>query len=163
MRIFPKIVVLSTLFATFLGSMPANAEQIYFVIKGERGEIVQFPVTDSVVAKVGTVSFMAMVPGMDDKLHSVTGPLMRDLLKAAGVEGKTASGVALDKYEVDIPTSDFETYDVIAAIKVDGKALTVRQKGPAWIVYPSVDHPELQKNPVYEDRSIWQLKELSIK
>ena len=95
--------------------------------------------------------------------HEVRGPLMRDLLKAAGVDGTHAAAVALDKYEVEIPMADFSTLDVIAAIEMDGKRLTVRSKGPAWIIYPTGEHTELQKDPVYEARSIWQLKDLVVK
>jgi hypothetical protein len=163
MRFFQKVILFFILIAGFSGIARADDDQVYFVIKSERDKITQFAVTDAVIAKVGTVGFMAMVPGMDDKFHSVRGPRVRDLLAVAGVKGETAVGVALDKYEVEIPTSDFEAYDVIAATEVDGQAIDVRHKGPAWIVYPSADHPEFQKDPVYEARSIWQLKELVIK
>lgn len=161
MRFHLKILVFIAILAGI--SSFAQAGQTYFLIRGEKGGIVQFPVTDAIVAKVGMVSFKAVLPGMDDKMHDVRGPLMRDLLKAAGVDGTTALGVALDKYEVEIPTRDFVDYDVIAAIEVDGKRLSVREKGPAWIVYPSVDNPSLKADPVYEARSIWQLKELTVK
>lgn len=149
----------------FLVALPSVsfAGQVYFLLKGENDKIVQFEVTDQVIEKVGTSRYQAVLPGMDGKPHDVRGPLIRDLLKAAGLSGERAFAVALDKYEVDIPMSDFETYDVIAAIEVDGKAISVRNKGPAWIVYPTVDHPELGENPVYETRSIWQLKEIVIK
>ena len=147
--------------ATLLGSAPfAHADDVLFTVRSAKGD---FQVTEAVVEKLGTVSYKALAPGMDDALHQVRGPLIRDVLKAAGVEGTTAAAVALDKYEVEIPMADFATFDVIAAIEMDGERLTVRSKGPAWIIYPTDKHTELQKDPVYEARSIWQLKDLVVK
>jgi len=141
----------------------AGAEKVYFKIVSGVGENRIFAVTDAQITKVGTKTYEALLPGMDDKLHEVRGPLVRDLLAVAGAEGKTAHAIALDNYEVEIPSADFQEYDVIAAIEVDGKPISVRDKGPAWIVYPSGEHVALRKNAVYEARSIWQLKELKIK
>lgn len=163
LKIHLRNILLFVFLAIFVTPTHADADKVYFVIKSGRDATVYFPVTDAVLAKIGLISYQAVLPGMDDKFHVVRGPLMRDLLVAAGIEGETALGMALDKYEVDIPTQDFKDYDVIAAIEVDGKAISVREKGPAWIVYPTVDHAELRKDPVYEARSIWQLKELTIK
>jgi hypothetical protein len=141
----------------------ARADKVYFTIIAGDGNSPPFAVTDAAIAKVGTTSYKALLPGMDDKLHDVRGPLVRDLLKLAGASGVSAFGLALDTYEVEIPFKDFEEFDVIAAIEVDGKEISVRHKGPAWIVYPTGDHPELRKSAIYEARSIWQLKQLSIK
>ena len=40
--------------------------------------------------------------------------------------------------------------------------LTVRQRGPLWVIYPWSDQPNLQ-NEVYYSRSIWQLKALEVR
>lgn len=146
--------------ALILSTTLSHADDPLFIIKSAKGD---FPVTEAVIEKVGTVTYKALAPGLDDTLHDVRGPLMRDLLVEAGVQGTMASAVALDKYEAEIPVADFTALDVIAAIEVDGKRLTVRSKGPAWIVYPTGEHVELQKDPVYEARSVWQLKELVVK
>lgn len=138
-----KYLLVSAVLA--LGATAAHASEVLFTIHGANGA---FEVTEAVVEKVGTISYKAYAPGLDDGLHEVRGPLMRDLLKEAGVQGDTASAVALDKYEVEIPTEDFDAFDVIAAVELDGKRLTVRSKGPAWIIYPSGDRPELKKDSV---------------
>lgn len=144
---------------TAISSMCHAQDALFWV----RGGDVSYAVTEAVVEKVGTLTYQAMVPGLDDQLHEVRGPLIRDLLREAGISGETATGIALDKYEVEIPASDFDKFDVIAAIELDGKRLTVRNKGPVWIVYPSGKHENMRKDPVYEARSIWQLKELVLK
>lgn len=141
----------------------ASSDMVYLTILSGNGNKPPFEVTDAVIAKVGVKAFKALLPGMDDHLHDAKGPLVRDLIAAAGLEGQTAVAVALDNYEIEIPVKDFGDYDVIVATDIDGRPMSVREKGPAWIVYPSGDHPELRKNAIYEARSIWQLKELTIK
>lgn len=89
------------------------------------------------------------------------GVLVRDVLKAAGAEGETVVARALNDYRIDIPRSDFQDYDVLLAMRMDGKDLTARDKGPLWIVYPRDDHPELQ-NGRSDHRWVWQLNALRV-
>lgn len=89
------------------------------------------------------------------------GVLVRDVLKAAGAEGETVVAQALNDYRIDIPRSDFQDYDVLLAMRMDGKDLTARDKGPLWIVYPRDDHPELQ-NGRSDHRWVWQLNALRV-
>lgn len=91
-----------------------------------------------------------------------SGPLLRDVLKAAGVtQGQRISAVALDEYKVLIPFSDATQFDVILAHRLNGQALTRRDKGPLFVVYPFDSDPALQSVKFYE-RSIWQLRTLHI-
>lgn len=84
------------------------------------------------------------------------GPLMRDVMADAGLEVDTITATALNDYEIAIPTSDFTRFNVIAALSMNGEALTPRDKGPVWIVYPRDDHTELQ-DIRYDYRWVWQL------
>jgi hypothetical protein len=90
-----------------------------------------------------------------------TGPLLRDVLAAAGASGKQISARALDDYKTLIPMSDAKNFNLILARQIDGKNLSIREKGPLFIVYPYDSKPELQAQ-VYLDRSAWQLKSLTI-
>ncbi len=47
-------------------------------------------------------------------------------------------------------------YDVIFAMSQNGERLSIRDKGPIWVIYPMTDNDELQDR-VYNDRLIWQL------
>jgi len=44
----------------------------------------------------------------------------------------------------------------------DDNLLSIRKRGPGWVIYPWSDNRSLQKNQYYT-RSIWQLKKLEIK
>lgn len=89
------------------------------------------------------------------------GVLMRDILALAGARGETVTARALNDYVIDIPVSDFHEFDVIAALYMDGTALTPRDKGPIWIVYPRDDHRVLA-DIRYDTRWVWQLVALHV-
>lgn len=92
--------------------------------------------------------------------HKFTGPLLRDVLAAAGVPADAAGQarcVALNDYKVDIPLDDLRRYDVVLARLIDDKPIGVREKGPLFVIYPFDERPELRTS-VYYGRCIWQLK-----
>lgn len=70
--------------------------------------------------------------------------------------------VAANDYSFDIPLSDLTEYDVILAMQADGTRLSIRDKGPIWLMYPVDDFPELQ-DPKYNLRLIWQLTVMELR
>lgn len=79
------------------------------------------------------------------KAYTFEGPLLRDVLKAAGAKGKSVKVYALDGYGAEIPVTETQQYDVILAVKADGKYLGLGGRGPTWLVYPRDDkHPALK-------------------
>jgi hypothetical protein len=91
-----------------------------------------------------------------------TGPLLRDVLAAAGAKGVLLRAVALNDYKIDIPAADAEAFDVIVARLLDGKPMAVRDKGPLFIVYPFDSRSELRSERYYS-RSAWQLRTVEVK
>ena len=93
---------------------------------------------------------------VDGKKH-FKGPLMREVLaQFSGVKSGKVWLTAANDYQVEVATSEFADYDVILALSMDGVALSKRDKGPIWVIYPMSDFAEL-RDPVYNSRLIWQL------
>ena len=69
--------------------------------------------------------------------------------------------VALNNYQVVIPRSDIETYSPIIAILKDGEPMSIRNKGPFWIIFPIATKPELNITD-YHSKMIWQLKRIQM-
>ncbi len=90
------------------------------------------------------------------------GVLVRDLLRSLGTHGEVARAIALNDYRRDIPLGDFFDYPVLLAYEMNGQALSVRGKGPIWIIYPLDQFDEL-RNRITERKMVWQLVELQIK
>ena len=91
-----------------------------------------------------------------------TGPLLRDVLRAAGAHGTLLRARALNDYRVDIPFQDAQRYDIVVARLLDGTPMPVRDKGPLFVVYPFDSQPEL-RNAVYYSRSAWQLRSIEVR
>ncbi|TJZ71036.1 hypothetical protein [Chitiniphilus eburneus] len=89
------------------------------------------------------------------------GPLLRDILKAAGLPGRQLSLRALNDYMIAVPRDDAERYDVIVARKRNGKPMSVRDKGPLFVMYPFDKVPALQQTEYFR-RCVWQLSEIDL-
>lgn len=94
--------------------------------------------------------------------RTFTGPLLRDVLAAAGARGTTLRAVALNDYKIEIPADDAQRFDVIVARLMNGRPMAVRDKGPLFIVYPFDSRAELRSERYYS-RSAWQLRSIEVR
>jgi len=97
-----------------------------------------------------------------DGVVKFEGVLLRDLMELLKATGKSLKATAINDYTVDIPVEDFLKYDVILAYKMNGNLMSVRDKGPLWVIYPWSDNPAIQTE-IFHSRSIWQLIKISVK
>lgn len=97
-----------------------------------------------------------------DGVSSFQGPRIKVLLELLKAEGDELVATALNGYRIIIPMRDIDSYPVILALKRNERILSVRKKGPSWVIYPWTDNEELQGN-LYYSRSIWQLKSLEVR
>lgn len=105
-------------------------------------------------------SFTTRTPWYDRPVK-FTGPLLSDVLAAAKVQGKVINASAINDYTIRIPLNDARDHGVIVARLLDDQPMAVRDKGPLFVVYPFDSKAELRSS-VYYERSIWQLKRMSI-
>lgn len=89
------------------------------------------------------------------------GVLLRAVLERVGASGTTITGIALNDYAASFPFDEARRYDVLLAAIMNGEEMQLRDRGPLWIVYPRDDHPALQE-PQYNDRWVWQLREINV-
>ncbi|MGH1354812.1 MAG: molybdopterin-dependent oxidoreductase [Thalassovita sp.] len=86
---------------------------------------------------------------------------LKALMQELGADGKTLRSIAINAYEVQIPVSDAQDGGPIIAYELNGAAMSVRDKGPLWVVYPYDSDPRFRTEVVYS-RSIWQLDRIEI-
>jgi hypothetical protein len=84
------------------------------------------------------------------------------LLAAVGATGAVARASALNDYAAEIPLEMFEDYPALLAFRQNGKGLTVRDKGPVWIVFPRDDFPSLD-DPRVDLLWVWQLVSIEVR
>ena len=83
------------------------------------------------------------------------------LLRALGVTSGTLRATAINDYSIEIPVSDAVEGGPILAFRRDGKEMSLRDKGPLWVIYPYDDNADYQTEVVYS-RSIWQLDRIEV-
>ncbi|EKF57806.1 hypothetical protein QWE_19963 [Agrobacterium albertimagni AOL15] len=88
------------------------------------------------------------------------GPLLREILAAVGATGTSLKVRALNDYAADVPAEDAKL-DTMLATKLDGKPMSIRDKGPLMLVYPFDLNADLF-NEKYFSRSVWQIKEIEV-
>jgi hypothetical protein len=83
------------------------------------------------------------------------------LLDHVGATGDTLQLRALNDYRITIPASDAREGGPIIAYEQNGSQMSVRNKGPLWLVYPYDSVTAYQTEEIYA-RSIWQLIEIEV-
>lgn len=87
-------------------------------------------------------------------------PLKALLADVAG-DGSAVEMVALNDYKVAMPLSQLEEDAPIVATRMNGETMSVRDKGPYWVVFPYDAGAKYQTETVYS-YSIWQLNRLEV-
>lgn len=92
-------------------------------------------------------------------VQTFTGVSLNTFLEVVGVNEGTLKATAINDYAVEIPLEDAVDGGPILAYLSNGVPMSVREKGPIWIVYPYDSDPKYQTEVIYS-RSIWQLDRL---
>lgn len=93
--------------------------------------------------------------------HSFTGVSLDVLLRHLGAKGATLQAVAVNDYAINIPTSDAVPGGPIIAYEMDGAVMSLRDKGPLWVIYPYDSDASFRSEVIYS-RSIWQLDRINV-
>src|SRR6201989_977736 len=92
---------------------------------------------------LGMVSFETKTPWYKESVKFEGVPLDK-LMAKVGSTGDRVLAIALNDYSVEIPIEDFAKYHAILALKRDGEYMSVRDKGPLFVVYPFDSDPDLR-------------------
>ena len=87
------------------------------------------------------------------KVHTLKGPLLSEVLKAAGAAPADAAKLqmrAVDGYSPAITMADARKYRFIVATHLDGKPMPLGGLGPLWAVYEPDAFPEMAARNISE-------------
>lgn len=115
----------------------------------------------SMLEALGMMTVETTTPWHEGKVK-FEGVSLDKLMKRVGATGQRVAVVALNDYTTEIPMEDFERYNVILAIKLNGEYMSVRDKGPLFIIYPYDSNPDL-KTQTYYGRSAWQVARIDVR
>jgi hypothetical protein len=82
----------------------------------------------------------------DAQAHTLTGPLLIDVLQGVGAPDAGATQImlrAIDGYAVMVPLDTVRSHRFIVATHLDGKPMALGGLGPLWAVYDADRIPDL--------------------
>lgn len=146
--------------AVFVGvSVPAVAQDPSGLqVRGVNGESVTFSIADmDALAQVTITTTTIWTEGE----VTFTGPSLRNVLDAAGIDNQDLTLTALNDYAIEMPAPDGGAAYPIIATRQDGALMSVREKGPFWVIFPYDSDAAFQTETVYS-QSIWQLAQIDV-
>ncbi|WP_227498036.1 molybdopterin-dependent oxidoreductase [Marinobacter santoriniensis] len=91
-----------------------------------------------------------------------SGPSLKRVLESAGLSGQSRiTFQALNDYQVDADLDEVMGLDAIVATRMNGKPMSVRNRGPFWVMLPLSDRPELDSEE-YHRFMVWQLNRIGL-
>lgn len=93
--------------------------------------------------------------------HTFQGVSLDVFVALIGAENATLFATAINDYTVEIPSTEAKSDGPIIAYFMDGKPMSIREKGPLWIVFPYNSKADYRTEVVYS-RSIWQLDRINV-
>jgi hypothetical protein len=146
--------------------IPAPTEPVVLTVRGnigarQNGEpVIEFDMPT--LERLGVVRFTTQTDWTDAPV-TFDGVLLSKLLDVvkADPDAEKLTMTALNDYRMDVPAADARTWPVMLALKADGQRMSVRDRGPIWVVYPQHAYPELN-NREYLSRWVWQLASIEV-
>lgn len=143
--------------------LPTPTGEIVLTVTGDigaknDGESAVFDI--EMLRNMGEVSFSTSTPWTDG-VQEFTGIPLHVLTEALGVTEGSIQATAINDYAIEIPVSDAVEGGPILAYMQNGKPMSVRDKGPLWLIYPYDLDEDYQAELIYS-RSIWQLVRLDV-
>ena len=89
-------------------------------------------------------------------VQQFSGVALTGLIDALGAEGRVAVLTAANGYEIRIPLDQPSIGGAVLAHLRNGREMSLRDKGPLWLVYPYDSDAAYRTEVVYAN-SIWQL------
>jgi hypothetical protein len=102
---------------------------------------------------IGALPTVSIKPTVeyDAKTHVLKGPLLTDVVKAAGASNAESARLvlrAVDGYAVALSMSDAHKYRFIVATHMDGRPMPLGGLGPLWAVYEADRYSDMAAKPL---------------
>ncbi|NOE34495.1 oxidoreductase [Ruegeria sp. HKCCD7318] len=147
-------IVLALVAMCFSSANAQNSIPLTVVLVG--GEQIELSLED--LDSLEQVSFSTSTIWTDG-VRKFSGVPVSGLLGNLNAEGSLLKLFALNDYSIEMPVAELESEVPIIATRIDGATISVREKGPYWIMFPFDDSPDYQTETIFA-RSIWQLQRI---
>lgn len=169
-RYFPRMLriivcAFSLLSPTIIAAepLPAPTGEVILTVTGimDTGNTPEGAIFDrALLESLGTTSFRTSTQWTEG-VPEFTGISLHRLLDEIGAEPTALEVIAINEYQVEVPASDAVDGGPILAWQQSGKLLSVREKGPLWLVYPYDNSEDYRTDEIYA-RSVWQVVKINL-
>lgn len=91
-----------------------------------------------------------------------SGPTLEQVIQRFDPSEETAiTMVGLNDYQVSGGLEDLLAMDAVIATRRNGDTMSVRQRGPFWVILPLSDRPDLDQED-YHRFMVWQLNRIEL-
>ncbi|WPC73194.1 oxidoreductase [Vibrio porteresiae] len=148
------LLSIATLFST---SLFAQAEDTVLTVTG--------------IPKTQEFSLDQLIKNADEEIVTATpwtdgqtkfkGISAQKLLSLTGGSKSNLKVIALNNYWAVIPYADIEKYNPVFAVERNGEEMSVRDKGPIWVIYPLSKFDQVS-NELLHSRMVWQVNRVEL-
>lgn len=160
---FAGVMALAAGAALAQDALPAPTGEVILTVTGEIGrtnagktatfDLAMLQALDPVTVTTSTI--------WTDGPQEFRGVSMARLMQEVGATGTMIAASALNDYTVQIPMTDAVEGGAVLAFEANGAELSVRDKGPLWVIYPYDSSKDYQSEVIYA-RSIWQVAKMDV-
>lgn len=155
------LAILALWVLTYIPTQSVAAPILTVIFPDANGEAQTMEYTDEEILALDQVE-IATDNDYVDETAVFSGPRLRDVFGDQEIGSEDMIRLrALNDYSTEMPASEALDYDVILALSMNGERLSVRDKGPIWVIYPMSEHEELRE-PRFNDRLVWQLSSVEL-
>ena len=159
-------IIALTLLCSLLPAIAENQELEKVILKvhlklGEttQAKVIEFTLADLMELPEASVTTSTIWTDGD---QTFSGIWVKTLLEHLGVQSGQLEFVAQNEYSIEAPTVDFLQDAALLAYYRNGKVMSLREKGPLWLIY-DYDSDAKYRTELYYLRSIWQLSQVVVK
>ncbi len=139
------------------GAVDPAVDQFFVYSEAEFSEATQFDYAS--LQKLEWLKTNADFPKNGD-MQQFEGPLLADVLKAAGANGEMVTMTALDGYAIEVKMQELIDQGAVLALKRNGRPFAVGDYGPTQIVFPRAERADLKDMP--DDNWIWSIYHIQV-
>ena len=147
----------------FADGVPSPVGAVILTIKGQMTqatplEEARFDLES--LQKIGVVTFTTTTPWTEGA-QQFTGVPLNKLLIHIGATASRLRVTAINEYQVEVPASDAVDGGPILAWAQNDNLLSVREKGPLWLMYPFDTKEEYRTEEVHSI-AVWQVEQIEL-
>ena len=157
-------------FALMCGASVASADQLAApagdVILTIKGQMTQSNIPGgaafdlAMLQEIGTATISTSTPWTEG-VQIFKGLPLNQLLAHIGAAPTRLRVAAINEYQVEVPASDAIDGGPILAWEQSGRLLSIREKGPLWLMYPFDTKAEYRTEEIHS-RAIWQVLQIDL-